>query len=99
MTVEKIERTAKVQAIMANVYLDQHFRSGMVDRRVRESFVVHWVEFMLHDLGPKASAHRAMLAAQREVFPMVWWWPAFVLRRIISPMLVKFWEGQEDGLL
>ena len=87
------ERQAAIDAAFANIYLDGHFRAGMVPREVREAYVAHWVEFMQYDLGPRASSTRAILATRRGLdAPFCWWWTAFILNHAILPLLTRWWK-------
>ena len=87
------ERQAKVDAVLANVFLDYHFRCGLVARPVREAYVEFWTELMGYGLGPKASSARAIAATRRgQENPFCWWWTAFALKYAILPLLTRWWE-------
>ena len=76
-------------------YLDQHMRSGLVSRPIRNKFVQFWVDGRISGLTEKGATKEALSETRRKYGnPLFWWAIAFILKNFIVPLLIKWWENR-----
>ena len=78
----------------ATFELNQHMRSGLVGRHLRDMYTMHWVLARSSGLSCKGATKEALSETHRGLRnKAMWWWQKLILGKMLTPLLDRYWTG------